>query len=123
MFLLFEVSEGAESQLRDTEQRDTVLVYAIYFNCLFARLTEYQVTKWLPLVSASGDVPIRRLEPHPLADPTAAFQWSEIFYDGMTHKNTHSLSHPNTPVSRNNNHHLEGNTTMGDTERRQPNAA
>lgn len=74
-------------------------------------------------VSASGDVPIRRLEPHPLPDPTAAFQWSEIFYDGMTHKNTHSLSHPNTPVSRNNNHHLEGNTTMGDTERRQPNAA
>lgn len=74
-------------------------------------------------VSVSRDVPIHRLEPHPLPDPTAAFQWSEIFYDGMTHKNTHSLSHLNTPVSRNNNHHLEENTTMGDTERRQSNAA
>lgn len=66
MFLLFEVSEGAESQLRDTEQRDTVLVYAIYFNCLFARLTEYQVTKWLPL--------FQLLEMFPYAD------WSHTHY-------------------------------------------
>lgn len=54
------------------------------------------------------------------------FSVTEIFCNGMTHTNTHNHSstvHTHTPVSWKTNRCWEENTTVGDTEWRQPNAA
>lgn len=123
VFVLFQCAVSQRVTLSNL-----TLPYSMQFtslhNCLFPRLPEYYVTKWLPLLQFLETFQYlgwsHTQEAEIQLQPANILEWD----DTKTHTHTHkqSLSHLNTPVLRHTNHHLEETSPVGDTERRRPNA-